>query len=153
MNRSFLDFCLHSALVILSVVGLLFLLLAEAYEAYPVPLRFYLLFGTVWTVLFLCRFRFRLNRRQQALLALVLLTLTIFHVTSWNPRKPFLQVFLRIEPGMKPADVRELMRGYEVYESGDSWTFWPEKNRRYDSDGGEVVFVDGVVSERLFSPD
>jgi hypothetical protein len=153
MNRTILDFCLHAALVILSTGGLLLLLLVEVYEAYPIPLRYYLWFGALWAVLFLCRFRFRLDRRQLTLLALVLVILAIFYVTSWNPRKPFLRAFFQVQPGMTPSDVRELMRDFKVYESGNTWTFWPEKNWRFDSDGGEVDFVNGVVSERRFSPD
>jgi len=153
LNRSLLDFILHATLVLGAVLGLLTLLLVEAYQAFPIPLRYYLWFAAIWTVLLLARFRLSLGKKNLALLLAVLTVLTIFYSVPWHPRKPFLRAFHQIEPGMSEAEVREIMAGYDFSRRKDSWTFDVPNDWLYDSDWGSVHFANGNVTQVSFSPD
>ena len=153
MNRSVFDFFLHAALVLGAALGLLALLLVEAFEAYPIPLGYYLGFALVWTLLLLARLRLRLERKHWALLAAVLTVLTIVYVVPWHPRKPFLRAFFEVEPGMSEEAVRGIMAGYDLFQRGDLWIFDVPDDWLYDSDGARVRFVDGRVESKMFLPD
>ena len=112
------------------------------------------------------------GRLRLVIVALFIAAVLSVRFMNWNSRKPFLRDFYRIEEGMTPAQVREIMGDYmggnfggpagshDDYvhdEQGElvagSVTYRHTDEGWGNSDWGVVTFEDGRVVQTRFFPD
>ena len=139
-----------------------------------VHLRFTAAYAAFWVLVGALLLHGSPRRRKVLILGLFAMAILSVPFINWNSRKPFLRDFYRIEEGVTPAQVDEIMDGYmkghyggpplsltdvryEFNDQGEIVTGWVTYRHTEegwgDSDWGTVTFEDGRVVRIHFSPD
>ena len=160
------------AILFVTAVGILVTLdLFAAVSLYP---RFVAAYMAFWVLIGGLLLRGIPVRLRLMLLFVFVAQVTAIRFVNWNSRKPFLKDFYRIEEGMTPAQVDQIMNGYtggnyggpplsltdmryEFNDQGEIVTGWVTYRHTEegwgDSDWGTVTFEDGRVVRIHVSPD
>lgn len=95
-------------------------------------------------------------RYKGSLCVALLVCLATLYLFPWNSRKPFLGSLRKIEKGMSPTEVQNIMGGFTTIEGfgGPPLAAYQHSDEaRFNSDVGRVHYERDHVSKVEFSPD
>jgi len=160
------------AILFVTAVGILVAL--DLFAAASLYLRFVAAYTALWVLIGGLLLRGTPVRLRLMLLIVFVAQITAIRFVNWNSRKPFLKNFYRIEEGMTPAQVDQIMSGYmkghyggpplsltdiryEFNDQGEIVTGWATYRHTEegwgDSDWGRVTFENGRVVRTEFLSD
>jgi len=164
----------YALVAILFVTALGVLVALDLFAAVSLYPRFVAAYTAFWVLIGGLLLRGIPVRLRLMLLIVFVAQVASIRFVNWNSRKPFLKDLYRIEEGMTPAQVDEIMGGYtggnygglplsltdmryEFNDRGEIVTGWVTYRHTEEgwgnSDWGTVAFEDGRVVRIHFSPD